>query len=73
MITFIVVMDLRRGKGMKVKLKKLLESPTRVFEVKKRQFNTTGFFIKRENQSTSPETPYSFELEKEAFILEDET
>lgn len=28
---------------MKIKLKRLLESPTRVFEVKKYQFNTTGW------------------------------
>ena len=57
---------------MKVNLTKLLESPTRVFEVKKPQYDETGFFIKRENQSTSPETPYSFELEKDEFILEEE-
>jgi hypothetical protein len=56
---------------MKVNLTKLLESPTRVFEVKKPQYDETGFFIKRENQSTSPEEPYSFELEKEKFILKE--
>jgi hypothetical protein len=56
---------------MKVNLTRLLESPTRVFEVKKPQYDETGFFIKRENQSTSPEAPYSFELEKEKFILKE--
>ena len=58
---------------MKVKLKRLLESPTRVFEVKKPRYDEAAFFIKRENQSTSPETAYSFFLEKEEFTLEDKT
>ena len=56
---------------MKVNLTKLLESPTRVFEIKKPQYNETGFSLKKKNQSTSPETPYSFYLEKDEFILEE--
>jgi hypothetical protein len=57
---------------MKVNLTRLLESPTRVFEIKKPQYDETGFSSKEKNQSTSPEAPYSFELEKDEFILEEE-
>jgi len=60
---------------MKVNLTRLLESPTRIREIKKddRYINdsrTSAVFTVTNNESTSSDKAYSFELEKEVFSLE---
>ena len=50
---------------MKINLTKLLESPTRVSWIGlKPEPNTTAYYIEKEYQTTSPKSPYAFELEE---------
>ena len=49
---------------MKINLTKLLESPTRVKWIKEPEPNTTAYYIEKEYQTTSPKSPYAFELEE---------
>jgi hypothetical protein len=57
---------------MKVNLTRLLESPTRIHEIKQddRDNRTSAVFVVTNNESTSSYKAYSFELEKEVFSLE---
>jgi hypothetical protein len=62
----------KKREDMKINLTKLLESPTRVVLIGQQpEQNITAYYVERENQSTATKSPYSFELEKDEFILED--
>jgi len=57
---------------MKINLTKLLESPTRVLHLKgKPKPDTAAYYLEREIKSTTPISPYAFELERDEFILEE--
>jgi hypothetical protein len=57
---------------MKVNLTRLLESSTRIREIKQddRDNRTSALFVVTNHESTSSDKAYSFELEKEVFSLE---
>lgn len=57
---------------MKINLTRLLESPTRIREIKQddRDDRTSALFVVTNHESTSSDKAYSFELEKEVFSLE---
>lgn len=58
---------------MKVNLTRLLESSTRVRWIKKKDDddnNASALFVVTNYESTSSDRAYSFELEKEKFMLE---
>lgn len=56
---------------MKINLTKLLELPeTKTQRIVKTNQTSASFYIKTIQATTSPEKAYSFELEKETFILD---